>query len=128
MLNAPDMAGSPAPTGQDSGHSGRNAPKAVAGLEAGFEDAMAVMAPTEKYRKRLRAPICRNGSTRKSTASRAGDHLSRRQSTLRLIGALLAEYNELAGTAVSLDMDEFAEWAAAAPPPAMATTFVALAG
>ena len=43
-------------------------------------------------------------------------------SALRLIGALLAEQNETWQERRSLDMDEFAEWAAAAPWPAVAIT------
>ena len=74
----------------------KSAPKAVACLEAGFEDAMAVMALPEKYRKRLRTT---------NMQERLNEEIRRRErvirifpndaSALRLIGALLAEKNEV---------------------------------
>lgn len=90
------------------------APKAVACLEAGFEDAMAVMTLPEKYRKRLRTT---------NMQERLNEEIRRRErvirifpndaSALRLIGALLAEQNESWQERRYLDMDEFKEWALA---------------
>ena len=71
------------------------APKAVACLKAGFEDAMAVMELPEKYRKRLRST---------NTQERLNQEIRRRERVIRifpndesalcLIGAPLAEHNE----------------------------------
>jgi putative transposase len=73
----------------------KSAPKAVACMEAGFEDAMAVMVLPEKYRRRLRTT---------NMQERLIEEIRRRErviwffpndaSALRLIGALLAEKNE----------------------------------
>lgn len=91
----------------------KTAPKAVACLEAGFDDAMAVMALPEKYRKRLRTT---------NMQERLNEEIRRRErvirifpnddSALRLIGALLAEQNEVWQERRYLDMDEFVQWAA----------------
>jgi putative transposase len=91
----------------------KTAAKAVACLETGFEDAMAVMALPEKYRKRLRTT---------NMQERLNEEIRRRErvirifpnddSALRLIGALLAEQNEVWQERRYLDMDEFAQWAA----------------
>ena len=80
-------------------------------MEGGFEDAMAVMALPEKYRKRLRAT---------NVPERTNEEIRRREkvirifpndeSALRLIGALLAEQNEVWQERKCLDMDEFREW------------------
>ena len=73
----------------------KSAPKAVACMEAGFEDAMAVMVLPEKYRRRLRTTnmqgrlieeVCRRERVIRIFPNDA--------SALRLIGALLAEKNE----------------------------------
>jgi len=95
-------------------HFGKSAPKAVACLEAGFEDAMAVMSLPEKYRKRLRST---------NMQERLNEEVRRRErvirifpndvSALRLIGALLAEKNEDWQERKYLDMDEFNEWVVA---------------
>lgn len=91
----------------------KRAPKAIACLEAGFDDAMAVMVLPEKYRKRLRTT---------NMQERLNEEIRRRErvirifpnddSALRLIGALLAEQNEVWQERRYLDMDEFAQWAA----------------
>ncbi len=91
----------------------KTAPKVVACLEAGFEDAMAVMVLPEKYRRRLRTT---------NMQERLNEEIRRRErvirifpndaSALRLIGALLAEQNEVWAERRYLDMDEFREWAA----------------
>ncbi|MBI4741113.1 MAG: transposase, partial [Betaproteobacteria bacterium] len=89
------------------------APKAVACLEAGFEDAVAVMASPEKHRKRPRTTNMRE---------RLNEEIRRRErvirifpnggSALRLTGALLAGQNEAWQERKCLDMGEFKEWAA----------------
>ena len=91
----------------------KKAPKAVACLEEAFEDAMAVIALPEKYRKRLRTT---------NMQERLNEEIRRRErvirifpnddSALRLIGALLAEQNETWQERRYLDMDEFHEWVA----------------
>ena len=75
---------------------------------------MAVMALPEKYRRRTRTT---------NMQERLNEEIRRRErvirifpnddSALRLIGALLAEQNEVWLERRYLDMDEFAEWAAA---------------
>jgi putative transposase len=82
-------------------------------MEAGFEDAMAVMVLPEKYRRRLRTT---------KMQERLIEEVRRRErvirifpndaSALRLIGALLAEKNEDWGTRRHLEIDEFTEWGA----------------
>ena len=92
----------------------KTAPKAVTCLEAGFDDAMAVMALPEKYRKRLRTT---NMQERLNEEIRRRERVIRifpnDESALRLIGALLAERNEAWLERRYLDMQEFHEWAAA---------------
>ena len=107
----------------------KTAPRAVECLEAGFEDAMAVMSLPEKYRKRLRST---------NMLERLNEEIRRRErvirifpnddSALRLIGALLAEQNELWQERRYLDMDEFAEWIASRKTTAESKSIVALAG
>lgn len=107
----------------------KTAPRAVACLEEGFEDAMAVMALPEKYRKRLRST---------NMQERLNEEIRRRErvirifpnddSALRLIGALLAEQNELWQERRYLDMDEFAEWATARAANNEGKNVLALAG
>ena len=107
----------------------KTAPRAVACLEEGFEDAMAVMTLPEKYRKRLRST---------NMQERLNEEIRRRErvirifpnddSALRLIGALLAEQNEIWQERRYLDMDDFAEWAAARNAAAESKNVVALAG
>jgi len=91
----------------------KKAPKAVACMEEGFNDAMAVMALPEKYRRRLRST---NMQERLNEEIRRRERVIRifpnDESALRLIGALLAERNELWQERRYLDMDEYAEWAA----------------
>jgi transposase-like protein len=92
-------------------HFEKRAPKAVACLETGFDDAMAVMCLPEKYRKRLRTT---------NMQERLNEEVRRRErvirifpndaSALRLIGALLAEQNEVWQERRYLDMDEFEQW------------------
>lgn len=91
----------------------KTAAKAVVCLETRFEDSMAVMALPKKYRKRLRTT---------DMQERLNEEIRRRErvirifpnddSALRLIGALLAEQNEVWQERRYLDIDEFAQWAA----------------
>ena len=91
----------------------KKAPKAVACLEVAFEDAMAVIALPEKYRKRLRTT---NMQERLNEKIRRRERVIRifpnDESAHRLIGALLAEQNEAWQERRYLDMDEFHEWVA----------------
>ncbi len=91
----------------------KTAPKSVTCLEDGFEDAMAVMALPEKYRKRLRST---NMQERLNEEVRRRERVIRifpnDESALRLIGALLAEKNEVWLERKYLDMDEFNDWVA----------------
>lgn len=92
----------------------KSAPKAVACLESGFEDAMAVMVLPEKYRKRLRTT---NMQERLNEEIRRRERVIRifpnDESALRLIGALLTEQNEVWLERKYLDMQAYHEWAAA---------------
>src|SRR5512140_123873 len=91
----------------------QSAAKSVACLKAGFEDAMAVMSLPEKYRKRLRTT---NMQERLNEEVRRRERVIRifpnDDSALRLIGALLAEQNEVWQERRYLDMGEYAEWLA----------------
>jgi transposase-like protein len=106
----------------------KSAPKAVACMEAGFEDAMAIMALPEKYRKRLRTT---NMQERLNEEIRRRERVIRifpnDQSALRMIGALLAEQNDVWQERKYLDMDEFKEWAEAQTTAQQGSNTVALA-
>lgn len=86
-----------------------NAPKAVAALEDGFEDIVAVMGLPQKYRQKLRTS---NGLERLNEEIRRRDRVIRiypnEASAIRLIGALLIEKDErwLAGRKY-LDMQDY---------------------
>ena len=105
------------------------APKAVACVEEGFEDAMAVMSLPEKYRKRLRTT---------NMQERLNEEIRRRErvirifpndaSVLRIIGALLLEQNEKWQTQRYFDMDEYHEWQANRAPPVRKTSLTAIVG
>ncbi|NMG17858.1 IS256 family transposase [Aromatoleum bremense] len=107
----------------------KTAAKAVACIEEGFADAMAVMALPEKYRRRLRTT---NMQERLNEEIRRRERVIRifpnDESALRLIGALLAEQNEVWQERRYLDMDEFAEWVAARAAAGESNNVVALAG
>ncbi|MBL0355334.1 MAG: transposase [Dechloromonas sp.] len=86
----------------------KSAPKAVACLEAGFEDAMAVMVLPEKYRKRLRTT---NMQERLNEEIRRRERVIRifpnDESALRLIGACWPNRTRLGRKRkYSSDMDE----------------------
>ncbi len=89
----------------------KSAPKAVSLLEEAFDDAMAVMALPEKYRKRLRTT---NMQERLNQEVRRREKVIRifpnEASALRLMGALLAEQNEAWLERRYLDMDDFTDW------------------
>lgn len=114
VLQAPDMDEARRRLQTFAERFATSAPKAVACLEAGFEDAMAVMTLPEKYRRRLRTS---------NMQERLNEEIRRREKVIRifpndtsawrLIGALLAEQNETWLERKYFDMDEFNEWAEA---------------
>lgn len=88
------------------------APKAIACLEAGFDDATAVLALPEPYRKRLRTT---NGVERVNEEIRRRERVIRifpnEPSAYRLIGALLMEQHEVWSTGKRyFDMQPYWEW------------------
>jgi len=113
VLQATDMAEAKRHLAEFIERFAKTAPKSVACLEDGFEDAMAVMALPEKYRKRLRST---NMQERLNEEVRRRERVIRifpnDESALRLIGALLAEKNEVWQERKYLDMDEFNDWLA----------------
>lgn len=118
MLQAPDMGEARRRLAEFVERFAQTAAKSVACMETGFEDAMAVMSLPEKYRKRLRST---------NMQGRLNEEIRRRErairifpndeSAMRLIGALLAEQNEVWQERKYLDMDEFRDWAASKNPP-----------
>ena len=87
-------------------------PKAMETLENGFDDATAVLMLPEKYRKRLRTT---NAMERLNQEIRRRERVIRifpnRESLVRLIGALLIEFDEKwASGRRYLDMAEFDAW------------------
>ncbi len=89
--------------------------KAIDCLEAGLDDALAVLALPEKYRLRLRTT---NMQERLNEEVRRRERVIRifpnEASALRLIGALLAEHHEVWQERKYLDMSAYHEWKAAA--------------
>jgi transposase-like protein len=88
------------------------AERALAILEEGLEDALAVLSLPEKYRVRLRTT---NGMERLKEEMRRRERVIRifpnEASALRLIGALLAEQHEVWSTGKRyFDMAEYFEW------------------
>jgi len=84
----------------------------MAVLEAGFDDATAVLVLPERYRKRLRTT---NGIERLNEEIRRREWVIRifpnRESVVRLIGALLMEMDEKWSSGKRyLDMTEYHEW------------------
>ncbi len=111
VLQAPDMSDAKRRLNEFVEQFEKLAPKAVACLEDAFEDAMAVMALPDKYRKRLRTTNMQerlNGEVKRRT--NVIRIFPNDDSAFRLIGALLAETNEQWVTRRYLDMDEFNEW------------------
>lgn len=88
------------------------APKAIACLESGFDDATAVLALPEPYRKRLRTT---NGVERLNEEIRRRERVIRifpnEPSAVRLIGALLMEQHEVWSTGKRyFDMQPYWDW------------------
>jgi len=113
VLQAPDMTEARRRLNEFIEQFEKVAPKAVACLEEAFEDAMAVMALPDKYRKRLRTTNMQervNGEIKRRT--NVIRIFPNDEAAFRLIGALLAETNEQWLTRRYLDMDEFNEWLA----------------
>jgi putative transposase len=91
----------------------QSAPKSVTCLENGFDDAMAVMALPEKYRRRLKST---------NMMERLNEEIRRRErvirvfpndaSVLRIIGALLTEISERWQEKLYFNMDDYHEWKA----------------
>jgi len=112
MFEAPDMDIARALLDGIIDDFGEKAPGAVSRLEAGFEDAMAVMALPANLRKRLRTTNC---------AERLNEEVRRRErvirifpndeSAVRLIGAVLMEIDEAWSTGRRyLNMEEYWRW------------------
>jgi len=89
----------------------KKAPKAVACLEDGLEDALAVLALPEKYRRRLKST---NMQERLIQEVRRRERVIRifpnEESAHRLMGALVAEIHEEWQGRRYLDMSDFHEW------------------
>jgi len=88
------------------------APTAVATLERGFDDATAVLALLEPYRRRLRTS---NGVERLNEEVRRRERVIRifptRESVIRLLGALLMEQDEVWTTGKRyFDMTAYRQW------------------
>lgn len=93
------------------------ADRAMAVLEAGFDDATAVLSYPEKYRKRLRTT---NSVERLNEEVRRRERVIRifpnRESVMRLMGALLMEQDEKwASGRKYLDMAEYLAWRKSQP-------------
>lgn len=129
VLQATDMAEAKRRLAEFIERFAKTAPKSVACLEEGFEDAMAVMALPEKYRKRLRST---NMQERLNEEVRRRERVIRifpnDESALRLIGALLAEKNEVWQERKYLDMDEFNDWVASQNSPDDSGNLIAING
>ena len=112
MLHASDMEAGRQLEQQILVDFAKKAPKAMAILEAGFEDAMAVMVLPEAYRQRLRTT---------NSVERLNEEIRRRERVIRifpnwesaerLLGALFMEHSDkwLSGRKY-LDMDGYLAW------------------
>jgi len=114
IFDAPDMATARQLLNDVVRDYGSRAPRAVERLEAGFEDAMAVMSLPEQYRRRLRTT---NGVERLNQEVRRRERVIRifpnEESALRLIGAVLMEIDETWSTGHRyFDMEEYWRWRA----------------
>lgn len=112
IFDAPDMETARRLLDETMEAFGTRAPKAVERLEAGFEDAVAVMALPQRYRKRLRTT---NGVERLNQEIRRRERVIRifpnEESALRLIGAVLVEIDETWSSGSRyFDMAEYWEW------------------
>ncbi len=89
----------------------KKAPRAIATLEAGLEDALMVMSLPEKYRRRLKSTNMQERLIREvRRRERVIQIFPNEASAQRLIGAVLAEIHEQWLTRRYLDMDAFNEW------------------
>ena len=112
ILDAPDMDTARLLLNQTIEVYETKAPKAMAVLEAGFEDATAVLLLPKTYRKRLRTT---NGLERLNEEIRRRERVIRifpnRESALRLIGALLMEIDEKWACGKKyLNMTDYLDW------------------
>ena len=127
VLQAPDMDEARRRMQDFADQFGKRAPKAVACLQEGFEDAMAVMSLPAKYRKRLRTTNMMERQNREiRRRERVIGIFPNDDSAHRLIGALLAETNEQWLSRRYLDMDEFKDWRAEQDAGAQGNNVVAL--
>ncbi len=75
LFEAPDLATARAPLSQITDTFTERAPKAVAVLEAGFDDATAVLALPDPYRRRLRTT---------NSVERLNEEIRRRERVIRI--------------------------------------------
>jgi len=112
LYNSPDIDKARSIVAEIIDNFEEKAPKAVAILENGFEDALAILALPERYRKRLRTS---------NSIERLNEEIRRRErvirifpneaSLIRLIGALLVEQHEKWSTGKKyFVMDEYYEF------------------
>ena len=118
LFEAPDLATARTLLRQLVDTYAERAPKAVATLEAGFDDATAVLALPEPYRRRLRTT---NSVERLNEEIRRRERVIRifpnRESAVRLLGAMLMEQHEQWTTGHHyLDMDAYWQWRQAHQP------------
>lgn len=112
LLHAPDEAAARAELERVLTRYEQRAPKAMAILEEGFEDAIAVLALPESIRTRLRTT---NAVERLNQELRRRERVVRifpaQQSVTRLLGMVLLEQDEVWQTNPTyLDMQEYGEW------------------
>jgi len=112
ILDAPDIGSARLLLNQTLEAFEKKAPKAMQVLEMGFDDATAVLVLPTKYRRRLRTT---NAIERLNEEIRRRERVIRifpsRESVVRLIGALLMEFDEKWATGKKyLDMDEYFQW------------------
>ncbi len=112
ILDAPDMRTARMLKNDFVEEFADKAPKAVQVLEDGFEDVTAVLAPPDRYHRRLRTT---NGVERLNEEIRRRERVIRifpnRESANRLLGALLMEIDEAWSTGHRyLNMQEYWEW------------------
>jgi putative transposase len=115
IFDAPDLSTARTLLAQVVADYEQQAPTAVATLERGFDDATAVLALPRPYRKRLRTT---NGQERLNEEVRRRERVIRifpnRQSSIRLLGALLMEQDEQWSTGKRyFDMTAYWQWRAA---------------
>ncbi|GMA52184.1 hypothetical protein GCM10025857_35410 [Alicyclobacillus contaminans] len=112
ILNAPDMNTARLLRDQFVEEYAQRAPKVTQVFEDGFDDATAVLALPERYRRRLRTT---NSVERLNEEIRRRERVIRifpnRESVIRLVGALLMEIDEAWMTGHRyLNMEAFLQW------------------